>query len=195
MFSSARTRIHLCADNRPWKENYNQSQGRKEGTAHALQPNILIYKETIKYFKSRVASRSVHWWLDCRISVYLLLHYLPHMRLQLIFFISSSTSPYPQSPTSFSLYFFLISHSLHYFHLCDSALVCSSNLCQFSHHESILVNIVLPHSSFRAHAHTHTRMHAGQFLSTSWLAILTPRPCTECPKPASWLVNTLQPVS
>lgn len=66
----ARTRLHLWADNRPWKENYNQSRGRKEGTAHALQPNILIYKESIKYLKSKVDSQSAHWWLDWGISVY-----------------------------------------------------------------------------------------------------------------------------
>lgn len=72
MFCSTRSRFHLCMQNRPWKENYNQPQGRKEGTAHIPQPNILIYKELIKYFKSKVASQFSHWWLVWEMSVSLL---------------------------------------------------------------------------------------------------------------------------
>lgn len=140
----ARTRLHLCADNRPWKENYNQSRGREEGTAHALQPNILIYKESIKYLKSKVASQSAHWWLDWGISVYF---------NSLILFISGCTSVcyvFISSLSSFSLLFFsLFSLSLCLFHLRISVL--SQLLCQFSSCESILVNIVLPCSSFRTH--------------------------------------------
>lgn len=124
MFCSARTRIHLCADNRPWKENYNQSRGRREGTAHALKPNILIYKELIKYLKSKVASQSAHWWLDWGISVYLLPNYLSLtlFSISLLLFISLSTSFWfiyvfiaSQSPLSsaspFFYFYFLVTLS------------------------------------------------------------------------------------
>ena len=117
MFCSARTRIHLRADNGPWKENYNQSRGRKEGTAHPLQPNILIYKESIKYLKSKVASQSARWWLDWGISVYLLPYSIPpvhfhiapsfhlsvHFCFFFVFFYVFIISEPP--PTPLSLYF------------------------------------------------------------------------------------------
>lgn len=72
MFCSTSTRIHLCADNGHRKENYNQSPGRKEGTAHTLQPNIFIYKELIKYHQGKVASRFAIWWLDWGMCAYVL---------------------------------------------------------------------------------------------------------------------------
>lgn len=179
MFCSARTRIHLRADNGPWKENYNQSRGRKEGTAHPLQPNILIYKESIKYLKSKVASQSARWWLDWGISVYLLPYSIPHVH-SLGLFISVCTSvslclhPCRIFPNSSLPLFYFLSLCPRLFHPCISVLPCSSNLCQSTSCKSILVNIVWPYSSSR-HA------QSAEFLSTNWLAILTSRPCTKCP--------------
>lgn len=114
MLCSTSTAIHLCADNRPWKENYNQSRGRKEGTAHPLQPNILIYKETIKYFKSKVASQPVHCdWIE----EFLLIIFLPQIPPMLFSFFSSQSLNCPYFTTlvlfpvslSLSLSFFLAS--------------------------------------------------------------------------------------
>ena len=185
MFCSARTRIHLRADNGPWKENYNQSRGRKEGTAHPLQPNILIYKESIKYLKSKVASQSARWWLDWGISVYLLPYSIPpvhfhiapsfHLSVHFCFFLFFlCLHHFRTSPNSSLPLFYFLSLCPHLFHPCISVLRCSSNLCQCSSCKSILVNIVWPYSSSR-------RTWSAEFLSTNWLAILTSRPCTKCP--------------
>ena len=139
MFCSARTRIHLRADNGPWKENYNQSRGRKEGTAHPLQPNILIYKESIKYLKSKVASQSARWWLDWGISVYLLPYSIPPVHFHIapsfhlsvhfcfffffFFFMSSSFQNLPQLLSPFILFLVTLSSSLSPLHLCPSLLL------------------------------------------------------------------------
>lgn len=161
MLCSTSTAIHLCADNRPWKENYNQSRGRKEGTAHPLQPNILIYKETIKYFKSKVASQPVHCdWIE----EFLLIIFLPQIPPMLFSFFSSQSLNCPYFTTlvlfpvslSLSLSFFLASLAplLIFFHLCISVLLCSSSHSQFCSCESIVVNIVVPYSSFTLCTHT-----------------------------------------
>lgn len=162
MLCSTSTAIHLCADNRPWKENYNQSRGRKEGTAHPLQPNILIYKETIKYFKSKVASQPVHCdWIE----EFLLIIFLPQIPPMLFSFFSSQSLNCPYFTTlvlfplslslSFSLFFPCLSHPPpDFFHLCSSVLLCSSSHSQFCCCESIVVNIVVPYSSFTLCTHT-----------------------------------------
>lgn len=143
-WSKKRTRIHLCADNKPWKENYNQTRGRKEATAHPLQSNILVHEELIKYLKSKVASQCDHWWLEQGIC------------------LSDADSVFPSHsfscPSSFSsqslllsglLYVFILSVpftsvmlNTHqpsiFFHLCILSFSAPPNSCQFTSRQSIL---------------------------------------------------------
>lgn len=180
MFCSTRSRFHLCAKNRPWKENYIRSQGRKEGVAHTLQPNILIYKELIKYFKSKMASQFSHWWLVWEISVSLLPNFIfllffsshwCHLEsIVLLHFISvyafiTSKSPF-QLLYPLRFFFFLLPSLFNFAFMSFSAPPASVSL-------EVLNQYLLTLFYRKASSEQFTHTHNAEYLYSNWLAILT----------------------